>query len=282
MNRLHDFGVNKQTSHSEFVDRLSAFSLDSLKSLRSDLFHELSSLDVMPADLIGIPLVSRHDSALCPLSQILSQDCWTLCDCILNKNPLPRTLLRNGKKERSFVASQHHPSAEDRISLYEQAVALVIHPLLNIKDQSIENINDEICFVCQMLFSSAQSYLPLNKHNKKKRKFFNSPKLKDLCRASKKAWSAWNACGRPLSGQTYLTKKENKLCASQIQENIQRRDKMFKEKDHRRFKCPNIPNVCGKLATDDGQTTDPFEILSTFQKYHPYPHHRWLKTKLNR
>ena len=78
-----------------------------------------------------------------------------------------------------------HAVESDRISLYEQAVALVIHPLLNIEEQSIENINDEICFVCQMLFSSAQSYLPLNKHNKKKRKFFNSPKLKDLCRAKR-------------------------------------------------------------------------------------------------
>ena len=42
---------------------------------------------------------------------------------------------------------------------------------------------------------------------------------------------------------------------------------MFKENDRRRFKCPNIPNVCGKLATDGGQITDPPEILSTFQKY---------------
>ena len=42
---------------------------------------------------------------------------------------------------------------------------------------------------------------------------------------------------------------------------------MFKENDRRHFKCPNIPNVCGKLATDGGQITDPSEILSTFQKY---------------
>ena len=81
----------------------------------------------------------------------------------------------------------------DKISLYEQAVTLVSQPLLNINDQSIENINDKICLVCQVLLSSAQSYLPLKKHNTKKRKFFNSNELKDLCWASKQAWSAWNA-----------------------------------------------------------------------------------------
>ena len=128
------------------------------------------------------------------------------------------------------VSSRHHVNwaqavESDKISLYEQAVTLVIQSLLNINDQSIENINDEICFFCQVLLSSAESYLPLKKHSTKKRKFFNSPELKDLCRASKQAWSAWNACGRPLSGQIYLTKKEtnqrvkkcvNKLSASQI------------------------------------------------------------------
>ena len=91
------------------------------------------------------------------------------------------------------VSSRRHAGLRlwnHKISLYEQAVTLVIQPLLNINDQSIENINDEICFVCQVLLSSVESYLPLKKHSTKKRKFFNSPELKDLCRASKQAWSA--------------------------------------------------------------------------------------------
>ena len=123
MDKLHDFGVNAQTPQCEFVDRLSSFSLDSLKSLRTDLFHELSSLEVMPADLLGIPLVSRRDSALRPLSQILSKDCWTLCNCILNRTPLPRTLLKNGKKDRSFVTSQHRPSATQSICVENSPVS---------------------------------------------------------------------------------------------------------------------------------------------------------------
>ena len=122
-----------------------------------------------------------------------------------------------------------------------------------------------------MLLSSAQSYLPLRKHNKKE-KNFNCPDLKNLCGSSK---LAWNACGRPLSGEMYLAKKEmnqkmkkclNKLRASQIQKNTQRRDNMFKRNDHRHFKCPSMSYVCGKLTTESGQTTDPSEILSTFQK----------------
>lgn len=111
MDRLAEFGIiNGQISKREFVDRLSAFPITSIKSLRVDLFLELSSLNVIPVDLAEIPLVTRRDSALRPLSQILSEDCWTLCDCILNKISLPRTLLKNGKKERSFVVSQHYPS----------------------------------------------------------------------------------------------------------------------------------------------------------------------------
>ena len=60
--------------------------------------------------------------------------------------------------------------SSDKISLYEQAVTLVIQPLLNVNDQSIENINDEICFVCQVLLPSVESYLPLKKTQHKEEK----------------------------------------------------------------------------------------------------------------
>ena len=92
MNRLTDFGIIAQISKREFVDRLSPNPLNSIKSLRIDLFQELSSLGVLSAELKGIPLVTRRDSALRPLSHILCEDCWTHCDCILNKASLPRTL----------------------------------------------------------------------------------------------------------------------------------------------------------------------------------------------
>ena len=88
------------------MDRLSAFSLD---SPRTDLSHELSSLDVMPADLLGIPLVSRCDSALRPLSQILSKDCWTLCNC--EQDPITKNLTEKWEERQIFVTSQHRPSA---------------------------------------------------------------------------------------------------------------------------------------------------------------------------
>ena len=72
------------------------------------------------------------------------------------------------------VSSRHHVNwaqavESDKISLYEQAVTLVIQPLLYINNQSIENINDEICFVCQVLLSSAESYLPLKKQHKEEK-----------------------------------------------------------------------------------------------------------------
>ena len=106
MNRLANFRVSAQLPKLEFIDIVSAYPSDSLNALRQALFIEWSTLDVIPEDLRGIPLVSRRDSALRSLSKVLSEDCWIICDCISNNAPIPRTLLKNGKKHRSFVANQ--------------------------------------------------------------------------------------------------------------------------------------------------------------------------------
>lgn len=140
------------------------------------------------------------------------------------------TILSVSPPQHVYLA---HAVESDRISLYEQAIALVIQPLSNIKDQSIENLNDKTCFVCWVLLSTAQSYLLLRKHTKRR-------ETSSIALSSRIYAEAASRHGVP--GMTYLTKKGanqrvkqcgNKLHASQIWDNIQCRDKMFKKMDHR-------------------------------------------------
>ncbi len=86
---------------------------DSINVLRVALHRELLALDTIPEDLKGIPLVSRRDSALRPLSKILSEDCWIICNCISNTSPIPRTLLKNGKREKALVTSQPRSTMQE-------------------------------------------------------------------------------------------------------------------------------------------------------------------------
>lgn len=57
---------------------------DSLKSLRADLFMEVCDLGLVPEELRGVPLVDRRDSALRPISKVLSDDVWILVQSISN------------------------------------------------------------------------------------------------------------------------------------------------------------------------------------------------------
>ncbi len=80
MNKLSSFGVSAQLSKLKFIDIASAHTSDSINVLRVALYRELLALDAVPEYLKGIPLVSRRDSALRPLSKILSEDCWIICN----------------------------------------------------------------------------------------------------------------------------------------------------------------------------------------------------------
>ena len=95
MENLHSYGVSTNIPKSKFVDILSCYSSPELKSLRVDLFTELPTLNLMPEEFKGIPLVTHCDSSIRPNSKILSEDCWALADCILNNTYIHRTLLKN-------------------------------------------------------------------------------------------------------------------------------------------------------------------------------------------
>ena len=169
-----------------------------------------------------------------------------------------------------------HTIETNKISLYAEAVSAAIQPLLNISGQSNKNLNDEIIYVCNLLTTLAESFLPVLTSKRKHKNKFSSPELKNLCRTSKRAWSIWNANGRRTSGQLYDDKvisnnrvKQcvNMLLASLTRQNIQRTDLMFKMKDCNRFKLHNNSTPCSKNNLDNHTTSDPSEICSAFRSY---------------
>ena len=156
-----------------------------------------------------------------------------------------------------------HAVANGDISLYADAVSLVIEPLLQTSGHSIAELNQEIMFVTETLVCLAESYLPIFK-KKIDSVRFDSPELSQLCKDSKKSWKAWIDCGRPQSGPLLEAKQNakksvrsciNTLRASSVRRNIQHRDMLFKTGDARRFRLPNnSASVCGRLLTESGFT----------------------------
>ena len=106
MDLLSRFNISPHLTRSEFIDILSSQPVRVISSLRQSLFTQLSALNVIDPAFEGVPLVTRKDSALRPVSRVLCDDCWILVDCISNKVPIPRTLLKNGKR---VVSDQPRP-----------------------------------------------------------------------------------------------------------------------------------------------------------------------------
>ncbi len=99
-------GVHSGLPKQEFVELLCSYSTDSLNALRAALFSEVCALSLVPDGLRGLPLV---DSALRPISRILGEDIWVIVQCITNKDMIPRTILKNGKRSMDFLAVAPRP-----------------------------------------------------------------------------------------------------------------------------------------------------------------------------
>lgn len=104
MDELHKLGISTNCSKRELINNLSHLPVPSLKSIRSALFSSAISKGLCTPSCI---LVNRKDTPSNPIHSKLSSDIWTLIDCTRNETIVPRTLLRNGKRNRAtFEASQ--------------------------------------------------------------------------------------------------------------------------------------------------------------------------------
>lgn len=109
LGRFTAFGISANQTKAEFVDTLSTYQLADLTLLRDDLFDDLVSANLVPTDFLGLPMVTRRNTISRSIYKILSEDCWVLLDCLTHNTPIPRSLLKNGKRDKSFVSSQPRP-----------------------------------------------------------------------------------------------------------------------------------------------------------------------------
>ena len=103
MDQLRNFGVNPGLPKAEFVSLLKLHSSEELNSIRTTLFMEANTLNLIYPELQGLPLVNRQDTALRPASTVLSEDIWCIMNCISNNVTVPRILIKNGKKSKTFL-----------------------------------------------------------------------------------------------------------------------------------------------------------------------------------
>ena len=103
MDQLRNFGVNPGLPKAEFVSLLKLHSSEELNSTRTTLFMEANTLNLIFPELQGLPLVNRQDTALRPTSTVLSEDIWCIMNCISNNVTVPRILIKNGKKSKTFL-----------------------------------------------------------------------------------------------------------------------------------------------------------------------------------
>ena len=82
MERLANFDVHSDLPKNEFVGQLVSHTTSSLRDLRRLLFQEASNLELLDKDLVDIPLVERRDTAIRPACTKLSEDIWTIVQCI--------------------------------------------------------------------------------------------------------------------------------------------------------------------------------------------------------
>ena len=102
--------VHPDLPRNEFIQKLIHLPAAELHRLRLDLFNEANNVySLVLPELSNVPLVTRKDTAIKPISQKISEDVWTIVSSIRNNALIPRTLFRNGKRSKQFLTqtSQH-------------------------------------------------------------------------------------------------------------------------------------------------------------------------------
>ena len=94
--KIHDLSAPT----SESLPVLVSLPPHSLLSIREEIFKDALALGLTHE---GDTLVSRRGTRLNPLSTKLSEDIISLLICIKNESPVPRSLLKNGKRQKAYL-----------------------------------------------------------------------------------------------------------------------------------------------------------------------------------
>ena len=162
--------------------------------------------------------------------------------------------------------------SDGSVSEYSHRVSQMVLPLIGRAYDSQDDLDSEIMTVCQNIVSIASDSLPIVKPRKSsKRKRFNDPVLKELCKKSKAAWWKWAGNGRPKCGHLYDNFKQAKKCVSTCinslqgaaeRRHIQKIDILFKDQASNHFRIPKTgPQPVMKLRSVDGHVINDHDVL---------------------
>ena len=85
--------VHPDLPRNEFIQKLIHLPAAELHRRKLDLFNEANNVySLVLPELSNVPLVTRKDTAIKPISQKLSEDVWTIVSSIRNNALIPRTL----------------------------------------------------------------------------------------------------------------------------------------------------------------------------------------------
>ena len=109
MELLNEHGLSYNSTKSEYQSMLNLLPVASLLELRKNLFTRAVKKNLADSK---VSLVSRRDTAVHPLSKKLVDDVWSLTSCLKHCKPVPRVLLKNGKRCKSF---SRYPSGQCQV-----------------------------------------------------------------------------------------------------------------------------------------------------------------------
>ena len=99
MDKIQELGIDCNAPTSEYQPVLASLPLHNLLSIRDELFLSAASRGLTAE---GDVLVSRRDTRKNPLCHRLADDVIAVTVCLKNYSPVPRSLLKNGKKEKGL------------------------------------------------------------------------------------------------------------------------------------------------------------------------------------
>ena len=95
--------ISPDLSKNELIRNLTHLQTSVLLQHRSALFQEVCNLSLVCPEFVHFPLVNR-DTAIKSASHKLSEDIFTIISCIRNKESIPKTLFKNGKRSKDFLS----------------------------------------------------------------------------------------------------------------------------------------------------------------------------------
>lgn len=136
MERLRSLGIDPNVPKTELLSLLSNQSTDSLLDLRQSFFEELVAKNLGNE---GDELVGRRCTKTKSLSVKLSEDICSLVFCLKNNSHIPRSIVKNGKRDKSYLATSRARS-QNQAPTSSQLTLTPVNALQAVQDVTKESL----------------------------------------------------------------------------------------------------------------------------------------------